>query len=237
LVFVQSTPSGFDRFLQQLDRAESTLPSRFRDEIRRIERFDTLASEEQLSGFSEKWREGRVELVLHPSRKSQDGQLEFLFELFEWANIDVERSKIRPYAGGPTFVSCFLNRGSLNQLAGTNPLRSAHSLHFDGLSNLRHAPKATAPKPPATTTRSTIKVGIFDGGINASVPLLAGHAEQDDANSIKTPEDDDCIARHRCCRSNSAWTTQPIQSEGPIAHASSLCRELSSAADFGPTRR
>lgn len=194
LVFVQSTPKGFSRFLQQLDRAESTLPAKFRDEIRRVERFDALAADEQLAGFSEKWKEGRVELVLHPSRNTQDGQLEFLFELFEWANIDAERSKVRPYAGGPTFVSCFLNRTSLNQLAGANPLRSAHPLHFEGLSSLRHAPKSNAPKPPSTTTRSTIKVGMFDGGIDPRVPLLSGHAEQDEANSIKTPEDADCVA-------------------------------------------
>lgn len=194
LVFVQSTPRGFNRFLQQLDRAESTLPAKFREEIRRVERFDALAIDEQLAGFSEKWKEGRVELVLHPSRNTQDGQLEFLFELFEWAHIDAERSKVRPYAGGPTFVSCFLNRTSLNQLAGANPLRSAHPLHFEGLSSLRNAPKSNAPKPPSTTTRSTIKVGMFDGGIDASVPLLSGHAEQDDANSIKTPENADCVA-------------------------------------------
>lgn len=194
LVFIQSSPSGFNRFLAQLDRSEASLPSRFREEVRRIERFDLLSVEEQLVSFPKKWREGRVELVLHPSRKTQDGQLEFLFELFEWANINVDRSKIRPYSGGPTFASCYLNRVSLDQLAGTNPLRSAHPLQFDGLSNLRDAPKATAPKPPATSTRSTMKVGMFDGGIDADAPLLAGHAEQDNANSIKTREDADCVA-------------------------------------------
>ncbi|MEQ8837778.1 MAG: hypothetical protein RID07_13315 [Lacipirellulaceae bacterium] len=105
LVFVQSSPVGFDRFLAQLDRAESSLPRKFREEIQRIERFDTLATDEQLAGFSEDWTEGRVELILHPSRNAKKGQTEFLFELFEWSNIDAEKSKIRPYAGGPTFVS------------------------------------------------------------------------------------------------------------------------------------
>lgn len=193
LVFVQSTPKGFERFVNQLNRPESSIPKKFREEIQRVERFDMLSADEQLTGFAPDWKEGRVELVLHPSRHAQDGQLEFLFELFEWSNIDLNRSTVRPYAGGPTFVSCFLNRASLNRLAGTNPLRSAHPLHFDGLSSLRHAPKSNAPQPPATTTRSTIKVGMFDGGIDMSVPLLAGHAEQDAANSIKTPEDPDCV--------------------------------------------
>lgn len=194
LVFVQSTPSGFERFISQLDRAESSLPKKFCEEIQRIERFDALSVDEQLVGFSPKWTEGRAELVLHPSRSENNGQLEFLFELFEWSNIDAERSKVRPYAGGPTFVSCFINRASLDRLAGANPLRSAHPLQFDGLSSLRNATKTNAPKPPSTSTRSTIKVGMFDGGIDAAVPLLLGHVEQDDANSIKTPEDPECVA-------------------------------------------
>ncbi len=194
LVFVQSTPKGFDRLLEQLDRAESSLPAKFRDEIRRIEKFDTLSADEQIAGFAETWNEGRSELILHPSRNAKNGQLEFLYELLEWSEIDIERSNVRPYVGGPTFVSCYLNRASLRKIAGANPLRSVHPLRFDGLSNLRHAPKSNAPKPPSSTTRSTINVGMFDGGIDATVPLLAGHAEQDDANSIKTAEDDDCVA-------------------------------------------
>ena len=194
LVFVQSTPSGFDRFIEQLDRAESSTTQKFRDEIRRIERFDALSVEEQLAGFGKNWKKGRVELVMHPSRAAQDGQQEFLFELFEWSNIDADRSLVRPYPGGPTFVSCFLNRKSLDKLAGTNPLRAAHPMRFDGLNNLRSSPRAPAPKPPSTSTKSTIRVGMFDGGIDSSVPLLDGHAEQDDANSIKTPEDAGCVA-------------------------------------------
>jgi hypothetical protein len=193
LVFVQSSTEGFERFLRHLDRTESSLAKQFRDEVRRIERFDTLTVEEQITGFDPKWKEGRAELVLHPSRTTEGRQLEFLFELFESSEIDVERSSIKPYPSGPTFVSCRLTRKSLARLAGANPLRSAHPLRFEGLNRLRNAPTAGAPKPTASATRSTIKVGMFDGGIDANVPLLQGHAEEDTSLSIKTPTNTQCV--------------------------------------------
>lgn len=193
LVFVQSSPEGFERLLQQLDRTPSRHTKSFVNEISRIERFDTLEEEEQIFGFEDTWKEGRAELVFHPSRTSLDRQRNFLDELFDYAEIDRERSLVRPYPNGPTFVSCRLTRKALRALAGANPLRSAHPLRFGGLNNLRNAPKSPAPKPPASATRSTIQVGIFDGGIDPTVSLLQGHAEQDDALSIGTPATGECV--------------------------------------------
>lgn len=186
LVFVQSSEEGFRRFSDILDRRESLLPDQFRNEIRRLEAFNELAPAEQVVGFDEQWNEGRIELVLHPSRAGEDRQQAFLFELFEVAGIDLDKATIRPYPNGPTFVSVRLNRESLNVLAGLNPLRSAHPLRFGGLVDLRNAQNVPAPKPPASSTRSIIKVGVFDGGIDTEAPLLQGHAEEDTALSIKT---------------------------------------------------
>lgn len=194
LIFVQSSPEGFDRFLRHLDRVESQLKKSFRDEIRRIERFDMLGVTEQILGFSETWDEGRAELVLHPTRSGSERQLEFVFELFDEAGVDRERSRIRQYPSGPTFISCRLNREALNLLAGTNPLRTAHPLAFGGLPSLRNATRASAPLPSIASTRSTIKVGMFDGGIDPSVPLLVGHAEEDTSLEIATARDPDCVS-------------------------------------------
>jgi len=185
LVFVQSSPQGFQGLIRQLDRSERQVRQVTRDEIRRIERFDMLAIEEQISGFSSEWRDGRVELVMHPSRNERQAQ--FLESLFEEVGIDTQRSNVRPYPGGPTFVSCRLTRDVLEKLAGTNPLRAAHPLEFGDLTELRNAATAGAPKPSATATRSTIKVGMFDGGVDATLPLLQGHVEEDKSLEIKTP--------------------------------------------------
>lgn len=56
LVFVQGSSEGFQKFLNRLDQAGSKIPAKFQEEIRRIERFDTLDVKEQLLGFGEKAR-------------------------------------------------------------------------------------------------------------------------------------------------------------------------------------
>ena len=186
LVFVQGRPEGFERLLRHLDRPTNRLKRQFRDEIQRVEKFDTLAPTEQLLGFTADWKEGRAELVLHPTTYPAHELDQFLRGLFEAARVDIERSRVRQYPGGPTFVSCRLNRRSLLALTGTNPLRAAHPLSFRDLTDLRTAPTAAAPKPSTSATRSTIKIGMFDGGIDPTVPLLKGHVEEDLALAILT---------------------------------------------------
>ena len=194
MIFVRSSPAGYERLLDRLDASEGSLTQQFRNEIRRVEQFNTLSVNEQVLGFGPKWREGRVELVLHPSKAVPDGQLQFLFELFDYCGIDLQKSRVRQYPFGPAFASCHLTRRMLDAIAGTNPLRAAHPLTFGGLEDLRNAPTFTAPRPPASATRSTIKVGMFDGGIDTSTPLLAGHAEEDVALSISTAPRDEFVA-------------------------------------------
>jgi subtilisin family serine protease len=186
LVFVQGPPEGFERLLRHLDRPTSRLKQQFRDEIQRVERFDTLSANEQVLGFAADWKEGRAELVLHPTSYPADELEEFLQGLFEAAHVDVEKSRVRQYPGGPTFVSCRMTRKSLAAITGTNPLRAAHPLSFRDLTDLRSAPTAAAPRPSTSSTRSTIKIGMFDGGVDPTVPLLKGHVEEDLALAIPT---------------------------------------------------
>ena len=179
LVFVQGKREGFERLLQRLDAQPGGLSQQFREEVQRVERFDSLSAAEQILGFSSKWKEGRAELVLHPSAQQTDEVEAFLQALFESAQVSIENSRIRQYPGGPTFVSCRLTRRSLAALSGSNPIRAIHPLSFRSVTDLRTSPTAAAPKPSTSTTRSTIKVGMFDGGIDPTVPLLKGHVEED----------------------------------------------------------
>jgi hypothetical protein len=187
LIFVQGVPEGFQRLLGKLDISPRLLSSNFREDIQKIERVDLLTSEEQLQGFYTEWVSGRVEMVLHPSRDGQEKQLSFLTELFEVMKIP--RSKYRPalYPSGPGFISAFMTKDLLLQLAGCNPLRTAHPLNFQGLPFQRSSPPVKAPPPPvAGSTRSTIKVGVLDGGIDLNCPHLKGFVEEDASLSIKT---------------------------------------------------
>lgn len=194
LVFVRSNDQGFKRLLAALDLSERSHTADFCKAVQSIERFDFLSPEEQLLGFAPDWQEGRVEIVLHPSRRSADEQTQFLKGLFAEEDISWGRTTVAPYPDGPLFVSCRITRDALRSIAGANPLRTAHPLVFDGLTNLRSSPSLPAPQPPPSEMRSTIKVGIFDGGVDVSHPALAGFVEQDESLSISTPSDPESVA-------------------------------------------
>ena len=185
-IFVRSNDAGFRRFLRFLDRPSSSLTKVFCQEIQSIERFDYLQSNEQIQGFPGKWRKGRVELVLHPTHKSEEEQTDFLLNLFRGHGLDWQTTRVVSYPNGPTFVSCYLTSEMLSEVAEANPLRAAHPLIFRRLEDLRGATHFPAPPPPVSKTRSTIKVGMFDGGVDVSLPHLQGHVEEDQALSIKT---------------------------------------------------
>jgi hypothetical protein len=194
LVFVRSNDAGFRRLLRALDTSEQQLLSEFREDVQRIEKFNLLDVTEQLLGFDADWKEGRVEVVLHPSRRAEGEQMHFLKTLFRDHDVPWAKSRITMYPEGPTFISCRLTRAALSAIAEANPLRSAHPLVFGGLEDLRDAKTFPAPQPPVTTKRSTIKVGMFDGGVDPDHALLRGHCEQDQGLSIKAPPSADYVA-------------------------------------------
>jgi hypothetical protein len=194
LIFVRAQRAGFERFLRALEVSSASLTEAFRNDIRRIERFDLLTAEEQLQPFlaDRSWEGGRVELVFHPSGSSREAVFDFVRKLVK--PVKGSRGNFRPYPDGPAFVSCVLGRADLEEIANANPLRTAHPLKFGGFEDLRTAPTSEAPRPPGAGTRSTIRVGIFDGGVDVQHPHLAGHVEQDDSLSINTPADPACVA-------------------------------------------
>ncbi len=194
IVFVRSNDQGFMRLIAALDSPERSLSKDFREDIQRIEHFDFLSVEERLFGFASGWREGRVEIVLHPSRRSADEQTHFLKNLFTEEHVNWEKTRVAPYHDGPLFVSCRLSFETLRSIAEANPLRTAHPLVFDGLTDLRSSPSLPAPHPPQNDSRSTIKVGVFDGGIDVNHPALSGFVEEDGGLSIGTPPDAESIA-------------------------------------------
>lgn len=186
LVFVSGSERGFQELVRKLDQAESSLLKNFQTEIQCIERFDLLSVEEQLGSFNldPDWTHGRVEFVLHPSRRSTDLQLDFFKGLFANSRHSLGRIRHADYSGGPMFISGLLHRDDLLSLAGANPLRTAHPMEFKGFETLRSSPMSKAPIPPSGKERSTIKVGVFDGGLDPDHPLLKGHAEHDESLSI-----------------------------------------------------
>jgi len=163
MLFVKSKEEGYQRLINTLNLSTHVLPTEFQNDIRKIERIDFLSPEEQLQGFEDDWIKGRVEMVLHPSKEGAERQLSFFNRIFDEIDIPKDRTRSAFYGDGPGFISALITRESLVQLRGCNPLRTAHPLQFNGVTDLRSLPNIKAPPPPlASTTRSTIKVGIFD---------------------------------------------------------------------------
>lgn len=188
IVFARGPDQAIGSFLRLLDRAESMVTAPFKKEVQSIERFDILSPEEQLSAFDRQpdWTVGRVELVLHPSRYSLNAQMDFLLNLF--ADSSHSLGIIRPatYENGPTFVSCVLHREDIPRLAGANPLRTARPMMLKAFEELRSSSVFSAPPPPLGDNKSTIKVGMFDGGLDPNHPHLKGHVEHDESLSISS---------------------------------------------------
>ncbi len=65
-----------------------------------------------------------------------------------------------------------LERGASSHL---NPLRAIHPLGRVGITPVRMISGGTAPRLIKSDKRSMIKVGVFDGGADESIPLLKGH--------------------------------------------------------------
>jgi hypothetical protein len=238
VVFVRSNEQGFRRLIQALDRPKGRLTAEFRNDVQRIERFDTLSTSEQLLGFSPDWREGRVELIFHPSRHGPDVQMSFLKELFGDQLAIAAKLNVVQYPSGPTFVSCRLTRTLLDLVAGANPLRNAHPFVFGGFETLRSAPGFPAPLAPISDGRSSIKIGMFDGGIDPNHPLLKGYAEEDSILSIRTTPDPDSVAHGIAVAGailhgplNDKDTKQPLPTP-PVSVVSFRVLPTSDAADI-----
>lgn len=192
LVFAQGNLSSYEGLMDLLDTAESRLPDSFKKEIRSIERLDLLLWNEQITDpalNSDDWTEGRLELVFHPSLSNPTTQMDFLNELLGGKESS-RRFQTAQYADGPFFVSCRMDRESLAALRDVNPLRSVRRLDIADMPTLRSAPGLKLPSPPPAVSKSSIKVGVFDGGIEATHPHLITHSEDDQQFSVKTPVDE-----------------------------------------------
>lgn len=196
LVFIRGDMSAIDELNNQLDRAESKHTKAFKEEIRRIEAINLLSKAEKLTAFSyeNNWEEGRVELVLHPSQYEESEQLDFIYNLIYGGEKSSSNLSVKKYDNGPTFISCRLNKDQVDLVAKAVSLRSARPLRAKVLQEIRSS--SSFPLPPLSTSdeKSTITVGLFDGGIDETHPYLVGHAVEDADFSIKTASQPEGVA-------------------------------------------
>lgn len=88
---------------------------------------------------------------------------------------------VRTYDDGLTFVCMHMDRESMALAQKYNPLRSIKPMRDDWEEQIRVSSMvAPAPKLPDTIMKSSIKVGVFDGGVQSGTKLLDPYVDNYD---------------------------------------------------------
>ena len=162
------------------------------DNIRSIESIYFDNHSILISKFDADWTDGRVELVLHPFESSTEKAKNQLMKLINQYGGETSKVKFKTYASGITFVSAILTRQTLTHVLRFNPIRTAHPIFLKQLPIIRSSGMGMPlPTPPLNVQQSTIKVGVFDGGVNVNNPYFAGCVIEN--NPILTPKDNNFL--------------------------------------------
>ncbi|MBO8136823.1 MAG: S8 family peptidase [Desulfotomaculum sp.] len=189
IIFARSSEQGIDTIVKKLHYSEQSVSKKWIADIIKIDQISLLQPSEKFLGFDD-WNDGKVEIVLHPFGYENDAALDKLRNILEKNNIPREKIKYKTYPNGPTFVSVYLNKNVLNSLLLFNPIRTVHPLKFEFSPKVRSFGTSQAPKPPKVTQKSSIKIGIFDGGTVTNT-LLSPFVTAVDLT--KEPPDDELL--------------------------------------------
>lgn len=174
-IFIRVNEDNLNELENIIASSEEFLSQNLINEIRTVEEIYLDSHESMLDIFSENWSAGRIEFVLHPFGELESELIEKFKQLFSKNGGDVSTLKIRSYSPGPIFISAYLDKDTLKKMVNFNPLRTCHPLQFRGLPNIRinNTEGFKLPIPPSEIFQSSIKVGVFDGGVELNSPLVA----------------------------------------------------------------
>lgn len=177
--FVKIDKESIHQLESILDAEEGRLADSLKNDIRKIEDISLLSRNEIIQGFAEEWTEGTVEFILHPFGDENEKMLNKFKDMLEKNGVNTSSIRIKTYNNGPTFVSGYLNRRALRAVSDFNPLRTVHPLRVNFFPELRSSQSdPLLVKAPIGKNVSQIKVGVFDGGIDPSHPLLVNYAKE-----------------------------------------------------------
>lgn len=172
LYFVKTDDDGIRKIKETLSSGAKDGVEAWRDQLGSIHSMDLLLPEEKIMGFPDEWENGTVEIVLHPINNELKQMLNMFYTTSE---IPVEHTRVKTYEDGLTFVSAKCSRKELDRLKLLNPLRAIHPLGRVGITPVRMLSGGSAPQLKQSDKKSMITVGVFDGGVDESIPLLKGH--------------------------------------------------------------
>lgn len=183
LYFYRTTMSGLRSWANVLKNDNFKDIKTLNEQIRSINKIDLLKAEEKIMGFDSVWNKGQVEIVLHPFNKSHN-------EVIDKAKKIIGNSiiKVKEYEDGPIFISALIDKNSLRDITNFNALRAVQPMRTINIPEIRGGREIKSPKPPVSNSRSIIKIGMFDGGVDDTIPLLEKYVTKYDPIITKADE-------------------------------------------------
>lgn len=171
-IFIQVNRSNLINLKSRLDDSDTTFKKNEVEDIRSIEKLYYDDHSSLINNF-DGWDEGRIEIVLHQQVANSANTFDEIVKLMRKHNIDVDKIKYKTYNSGVTFISASANIESVRELIKFNPIRTARPLVFREFPITRLVDSGKKlPLPPLSNEKSSITVGVFDGGVDSSNPYF-----------------------------------------------------------------
>lgn len=186
LYFMKTTNAGIAALQSALEDGKKDTVKSWRNQIGSIRSIDLLSPDEKVMGFDDEWETGTVEIVLHPLSNENADMIDLFYRVSE---IPVGKTQVRQYEDGFTFISAACTYENIENIKRLNFLRAVHPLGQISIAPVRDHPGVEAPTIEPSRQKSSITVGVFDGGSNPSIPLLSGYVnEHNCVSSAAHPE-------------------------------------------------
>lgn len=187
MYFVRTNDSELAELKSKFETDKKDHVKKWKDQVCTIKSIDLLRPEEKALGFSDSWEKGTVEVVIHPLGDDYGKVVDKFFDV-----VKIKRSEavVRTYEDGLTFVCMQMDKKSMALAQKYNPLRSIKPMRDDWQDQIRVSSMvAPAPKLPRTIMKSSIKIGVFDGGVQSGTTLLDPYVDNYDMVTAEPTEE------------------------------------------------
>lgn len=186
LYFMRASDKELDTLKQNFSTSKKDNLKSWRSQVCIISSIDLLRPDEKVMGFDDDWKDGKVEIILHPLGEYSQKAVDSFFSI---AGLAREKTIVRQYEDGLTFVCANVDKELIDKIKHYNPLRSIKPINDNLEDNFRMSPlTGKGPKLPEATYKSDIKVGVFDGGVEEGTYLVDPFCVKHDMVTVAASE-------------------------------------------------
>ncbi len=191
LYFLRTNINGINNLYDIVNNNTEYNNKSWCNDICSIHSLDLLKPEEKIMGIENDWKYGNVEIVLHPLNREYNNMMNTFYNII---GIPKDKMKIKHYSNSYTFISLKCSINDIEKIKRYNPLRSIHPLGDIKIINSNTASNININSISLLedNKKSSILVGVFDGGINENHKLLKNYSTA--YNPLGNPTNDEYMA-------------------------------------------